>query len=86
MQDMLTPKEAAKAMKMSTATITRCVKMGAPVYRWGPSGKRYRICLSEFIEWMNRGNVVQNNVVPIAPARARYDAEEMARKRRALVR
>lgn len=86
MPNLLTPKETAEALKISTATITRCVKLGAPVYRWGASGKRYRICLEEFIAWMNRENPTQSNVVPIAAVRARYDTEEMARQRRALVR
>ena len=86
MATMLTPKEAADALKISTATITRCVKMGAPVYRWGASGKRYRICLEDFIAWMNRGNPTQSSAAPIAAVRARYDTEEMARQRRELVR
>lgn len=45
----LTPKEAASALGLSTTTISRCVKRGAPVHRWGSTGTRYRICLEEFV-------------------------------------
>ena len=48
----LTPAEAAKALGISRATITRCVQKGAPVHRWGSCGRLYRIVISEFVPWM----------------------------------
>ncbi|MEA5000221.1 MAG: helix-turn-helix domain-containing protein [Candidatus Limiplasma sp.] len=80
MQTLLSPKEAAAEMRISVSTITRCVKMGAPVHRWGSTGKRYRINVPEFVAWME----AQNSRVVIMPSRE--TAEEMARRRRAAVR
>lgn len=54
MTGYLTPKEAAEALGISPATITRCVQKGAPVHRWGSCGRTYRIQLTEFIEWMDQ--------------------------------
>ena len=51
-EGLLAPKEAAEALRISVATISRCVKMGAPVHRWGSTGHRYRIELREFVNWM----------------------------------
>ena len=48
----LTPAEAAEALGISRATITRCVQKGAPVHRWGSCGRLYRILISEFVPWM----------------------------------
>ena len=50
--DLVTPKEAADILKISKSTITRCMKNGAPVHRWGSSGRLYRINVDEFIAWM----------------------------------
>lgn len=50
--DLLYPKDAAERLNISVATITRCVKLGAPVHRWGSTGHRYRIHLDEFVAWM----------------------------------
>lgn len=52
MTNLLTPAVAARELGISTATITRCVKRGAPVHRWGSTGFRYRIDLEEFKRWM----------------------------------
>ena len=49
----LTPAEAAKVLRISTATITRCKKLGAPVHYVGTCGRFYRINPREFMEWMN---------------------------------
>lgn len=54
MTGLLEPKEAAKVLGISTATITRCVKRGAPVHRWGSTGRCYRINIPEFVEWMEK--------------------------------
>ena len=48
----LTPAEAAEALGISRATISRCVQKGAPAHRWGTCGRMYRIVLSEFVPWM----------------------------------
>lgn len=50
--ELITPKEASAALKISLATITRCVKRGAPVHRWGSTGRCYRINVAEFTAWM----------------------------------
>jgi hypothetical protein len=50
--DLLRPKDAAARLGISVATITRCVKLGAPVHRWGSTGHRYRIEPEEFVAWM----------------------------------
>jgi len=77
---LLTPKDAASEMNISVATITRCVKRGAPIHRWGSTGYRYRISTPEFIAWME----AQNNVITALPSI--INVEEMARKRRAMMR
>lgn len=80
----LTPKEAASALGLSTTTISRCVKRGAPVHRWGSTGIRYRICLEEFVAWMERQN---SDYTFAGESQAQQqDAEEMARKRREMIR
>ena len=50
---MVTPAEAAKTLRMSRGAISKCVALGAPVHRWGPTGYRYRIDLEEFTAWMD---------------------------------
>lgn len=63
----LTPKEAAAALGLSTATISR-----------------YRICLEEFVAWMERQN---SDYTSAGESQAQQqDAEEMARKRREMIR
>lgn len=53
MNEYLTPREAASALGISPATITRMKAAGAPVHHWGPPGSRmYRIVLPELITWM----------------------------------
>ena len=70
----LTPAEAAEELGISRATITRCVKRGAPVHRWGSCGRMYRILLSEFVAWMeHQGEEVkqeQRRVATVAQLRA----------------
>ena len=57
MSEYLTPREAADALGISPATVTRMKQAGAPVHHWGPPGSRmYRIVLAELIEWMDRQN------------------------------
>ena len=82
----LTPKDAAAEMGISVATITRCVKNGAPVHRWGSTGYRYRIDVNEFVRWMER----QGAQAARDRARALHydpdDMEAMAARRRAAIR
>ena len=66
MNGLLPPAEAAKARRISTATIPRCKKMGAPVHYVGTCGRFYRINPREFMEWMN--------------AQGEHDKREQARK------
>ena len=47
MTNLITPKEASAELHMSRAAISQCVALGAPVHRWGPTGRRYRIDLDE---------------------------------------
>lgn len=84
MKDLLTPKEAGVRLGISVSTITRCVKRGAPVHRWGSTGRRYRIDPEEFRRWMERqGQEDARMPMTLIP---QYDVDEMARRRRASVR
>lgn len=51
---LLTPEEAVPVLCVSRATITRCVKNGAPVHRRGAAGRKYLIDTDEFIHWMEK--------------------------------
>lgn len=81
MDNLLTPRDAAAKMGISQATITRCVKRGAPVHRWGSTGYRYRINVSEFVRWMESQGVTEK-----PKAIETLTMEEMARRRRAAFR
>ena len=80
--NLIDPKEAAELLGISVATITRCVKRGAPVHRWGSTGRRYRIDADEFQRWMER----QGQEEKPKPAAFFTDVDELARRRRASVR
>lgn len=80
--DLIDPKEAAERLGISLATITRCVKRGAPVHRWGSTGRRYRIDVDEFRRWMERQG--QEKLIPRPVPFG--DVDELARRRRASVR
>ena len=86
----LEPKAAAELLGISVATITRCVKRGAPVHRWGSTGRRYRIEPDEFRRWMERqGQDALSFPSGHLPQRGRQDwadVDELARRRRASVR
>ena len=87
MKDLLTPREAAERLQISAATITRCVKRGAPVHRWGSTGRRYRIDPEEFQRWMeHQGQDVPMPIGTLPMGTLPMDVEEMARRRRASVR
>ena len=60
LEDLMEPKDAAKAMGISLATISRCVKRGAPVHRWGSTGRCYRFRVTEFVSWMENQNPNEN--------------------------
>ena len=81
--DLIDPKEAAERLGISLATITRCVKRGAPVHRWGSTGRRYRLDVDEFRRWMERQG--QEKLIP-RPVPFADDVDELARRRRASVR
>ena len=81
--EYLPPKDAAPILGISVATITRCVKNGAPVHRWGSTGRRYRIDVDEFRRWMERQGQEKLIVRPVPFAN---DVDELARRRRASVR
>lgn len=78
---LFSPKDAAPLLGLSVATITRCVKNGAPVHRWGSTGRRYRIDVDEFRRWMER----QHQKATPSPVPF-DDVDELARRRRASVR
>lgn len=80
LDSLLPPKEAAALLGISVATITRCVKRGAPVHRWGSTGRRYRIDPDELRRWMERQGQEEK------PLTGWEDVDEMARRRRASVR
>lgn len=50
----LTPEEASKALRISRSQISALKAAGAPVHYWGRSGRRYRIVLDEWIDWMDK--------------------------------
>ena len=78
---LFSPKDAAPILGLSVATITRCVMNGAPVHRWGSTGRRYRIDVDEFRRWMERQHQKATpRPVPFD------DVDELARRRRASVR
>lgn len=78
MYGLVEPKEAAKALGISTATITRCKNNGAPVHPWGSTGRRYRICIPEFVEWMER----QGKEEKPLPKAKKQSVQAMATERR----
>ena len=86
----LDPKDAAPILGMSVATITRCVQNGAPVHRWGSTGRRYRIDVDEFRRWMERQGREKLIVRPVPFADdldgLARNLDELARRRRASVR
>ena len=86
--DLIDPKEAAELLGISLATITRCVKRGAPVHRWGSTGRRYRIDADEFRRWMERQGQEERAKPAVwpGPAACFPDVDELARRRRASVR
>lgn len=51
-ENLLTPEEAAKVMKMSQATITRNKQAGAPVHPISTKGRKYLIDPEEFLDWV----------------------------------
>lgn len=51
-ENLLTPEEAAKVMKMSQATITRNKQAGAPVHPISTKGRKYLIDPEEFLAWV----------------------------------
>lgn len=78
----VSPKDAAKILGMSKASITRCRKQGAPVRAWGPTGKRYLIDIPAFVQWMND----QGNTQKEPPVKEKFYAAsvtEMIEKRHA---
>ena len=87
----LEPKAAAELLGISVATITRCVKRGAPAHRWGSTGRRYRIDADEFQRWMERQGDPSAREAGTSPHRGGMaapwqDVDELARRRRASVR
>lgn len=55
-ENLITRKEAAKQMGISECTLSRCVKLGAPVHRRGSTGHRYLVDVPAFIHWMESRN------------------------------
>lgn len=53
MVELLKPAEAAKVLKMSTSTITRNKKAGAPVHYISTKRRFYLIDPEEFLAWIN---------------------------------
>ena len=82
----LAPKDAAAEMGISVATITRCVRNGAPVHRWGSTGYRYRIDVREFVRWMERQGAPAAREARTPAHYDPYDTEAMAARRRAEIR
>ena len=80
----LTTNEACEVLGIHRNTLYKCIKQGAPVHRWGPSGRQYRIIVSEFISWMdNHGE--KHALHAETPCTAPATVEEMAQRRRELL-
>lgn len=56
MSELVTRSEAARLMGISECTLSRCVKLGAPVHRRGSTGHRYLVNVANFIKWMEAQN------------------------------
>lgn len=78
---LLYPKDAAVKLGISTATITRCIKKGAPVHRWGATGYRYKIDVEEFVAWMESQTKEDAMRKPIDFS----DVKALADRRRAMI-
>jgi phage terminase Nu1 subunit (DNA packaging protein) len=76
----LTPDEAVPVLRISKATITRCVQRGAPVHRRGAAGRKYLIDPDEFIPWMEAQVYKQKPVKRSNP----YTEKANARRQEAL--
>ena len=86
----LTPKDAAKVLGMSRASVYNCIAKGAPVHYWGPTGTSYRVDPDEIISWMDQqgrkvASPIPDNVTPISTAQMEQRRHDMieAIKRRA---
>ena len=53
-KDLLTPTEVAEKLGVSKAFIFKCIRLGAPVQRWGSTGNRYKLDPDKFEKWMSR--------------------------------
>lgn len=77
--------EAARLMGISECTLSRCVKLGAPVRRRGSTGRRYLVDVAAFVRWMEaQGN--RDAQEQKAQRAAGRTLAEMAERRRALMR
>lgn len=54
--NLISRKEAAQRMGISECTLSRCVKLGAPVHRRGSTGHRYLVDVPVFTQWMEVQN------------------------------
>ncbi len=79
----LTVSSACKVLGIHRNTLYKCIKMGAPAHRWGPSGRQYRIIVSEFISWMD--NHGEKHTLHAETPAATETAEDMAQRRRELL-
>lgn len=78
MYGLVEPKEAAKMLGISRATITRAKQRGAPVHPWGSTGRCYRISIPEFVEWMERQGPEEKQ--PLKVEHQNVQAMAMARR------
>ena len=84
MKNLLTPREASEVLHLTVQSITACVKAGAPVYRWGPTGYRYRIDPDEWLEWM-KNREPRKKEAPVKPILVNTSALDMAERRHQLM-
>lgn len=86
--NLMSRKDAAKAMGISECTLSRCVKLGAPVHRRGSTGHRYLVDVEAFVRWMEAQDrrKVKEKKEQKARQAAALTVEEMAARRREIVR
>lgn len=73
----LTVKEISEALHLAPSTVYKCVSLGAPVVRWGPTGRSYRIDPDQLIQWMDEqgkqreqgGNIIRMTAAQMAQRR-----------------
>lgn len=74
------PKKAAEILGISTATITRARKQGAPTHPVSPSGRKYKVDVFELAEWFRQQEENRKEKTETTPQRPTIYALRAARR------